>query len=354
MTSPYCTRCDLRIELCPYAGEHPTDPTVVASDQIISALSNLDRPAAAYVRWPWPVLDELYGGMRPGSVHYVVGFSGLGKTTFIASAIRRWQERGRTVDVMPLENDAGTFRTYVACQELGIDPGLMLSGDFWKLPNAQALRDTVKAAVRAQMQTPIVKRMHVHSTDRIDLVRFRAAVEWATEHGADILVVDHVDHIGGDKAQKQSLYQASVEVNNAALDLAKQTGLVMILMSQANQDALRNNTDHLAKYQPLREQHVLMGGHKRQNATGMIGLFRPLAAPMDGETSDDYKARIKAARQGQAEPQTALEPGVVGVNVMKSRNYGGREGKSVRLRWVNGRIEDPESYPRLMRDRGAA
>lgn len=356
MSVTHCETCRLPLRDCLYNGEHPDHPAVVASEQIVSALESLHIPPAAYVRWPWPALDALYGGMAPGTVHYVVGFSGLGKTTFIASAIRKWAAAGRIVDVMPLENDAGTFRKYLACQKLGIDPGLMASGDFWELPNAEALLASVDAEVRAQANSPFVDHIHVQSTSRIDIRRFRLAVNTAIAHGADVLVVDHVDHIASDPAQRKTLHQESVEVNNAALDLAKESGLVMILMSQANQEAIRSGGDHLAKYQPLREHHVQNGGHKRQNATGMIGLFRPLApAPpaSDPEATAEYRERIKAARQGK-DPQTALEPGIVGVNLMKSRNYGSREGKSTRLRWVNGRIEDPESYPRLMRDRGAA
>jgi hypothetical protein len=83
-----------------------------------------------------------------------------------------------------------------------------------------------------------------------------------------------------------------------------------------------------------------MGGKKREVATGMIGLYRPLRMQLPNESVEEFGAALKAARSGRAEPHTVLEPHVVGVSAMKLRNYGQHEGKRVTLGFQAGRVVD--------------
>ena len=348
----WCPVCVCPVRDCRWNGEHPKSAAAVAADQIVESHLELDRHEDTYVRWPWPALDALYGGMAPGQLHYVVGFSGLGKSTFIASAIRRWVEQGRKVVVLPLEVKPHIFRTYLACQDLGIDPGLMLSGDFLREPNAGELRQRVKAQVQAQIKEPMLSRLTVHPAGNVQVSTLEQAATIASEREADVLVIDHVDHLEVDQSQRASAYQTSREVNHAALRIAQDMNLLIVAMSQANQEALRGTQDRLAKYEPLRDNHVLMGGHKRQLASGMLGLYRPLLPPPEGGDAADYESwtqHITKARKGEAEPQTALEPYVMGVNLMKSRSYGGREGQRVKLAWQAGRIVEHTPLPYSLR-----
>jgi len=352
LVKTWCAECESHVQDCAWNGVHPRSAAAVAADQIVESVLEIDRHADTYVRWPWPALDALYGGMAPGQLHYVVGFSGIGKSTFIASAIRRWAQHGRKVVVLPLEVKPHVFRTYLACQDLGIDPGLMLSGDFWNEPNAHELRDRVKAQVQSQIKEPFLSRITVHPATDVQVSTLEQAVRIASEREAHVLVIDHVDHLEVDQAQRSSAYQTSRDVNTAALRLAQDANLLIIAMSQANQEALRGSQDRLAKYEPLRDNHVLMGGHKRQLASGMLGLFRPLIAPPEGGNTNDYDAwtqLIAKARKGDAEPQTALERATMGVNLMKSRSYGGREGQRIKLAWESGRIVEHVPLPYSLR-----
>lgn len=352
-----CETCGLTVADCEFGGYHPPDVVEIATDQMLDAVHDLGREPHEYLRWPWRALDDLYGGMAPGTVHYVVAFSGMGKTTFITSAILEWQAARIMLDVMPLEIPPRTWRAYVACQSIGIDPGLMLSGDYAAREDAAELRERVKKALIAQTSREVVHFVHVHDTPEVNVASLRAAAKRAAARGARALIVDHIDHVGdgNDEKRARSLYEVSVAVNRAVLDVAEETGLVMICMSQANQEALKNSRDALAKYMPPRENHVLNGGTKRQVATGMIGLFRPLI-PMpsgsDVEAFEGWKERVKRARAGLQAPQTALEPKTMGLVLMKNRNYGGREGGRVSLSWNEGRIVDRVALPYLLRRTG--
>lgn len=316
--------------------EAPPHPEVEASDQIAQAIIDMERHPDLFLRWPWPLLDEMTGGMAPGQVWYVCAFSGVGKTTFMSSAINGWLDQGKKVCVLPLETKPNQFRTYLACQRLGIDPGDVFSGEL-RARNDPRL-DALKAEVRGQIH--IVDKLRVKGTAEINVETFRDACEEAADFEADVLILDHIDHVdGGDGS---NLYAESVRVNKAAKRFVDKYGLLMVLTSQLNTEAVKG-TDHLAKFQPPREQHVKFGGHKREIATGMLGIFRPVRRPKPGEDAEAFKLACRAARAGELEPKHILEPNTMGLVNMKSRNYGGREGNRIALRYDRGRILNPDT-----------
>lgn len=304
---------------------------VEASDQIVDAILDLDRHPDAFLHWPWPALDTMTTGMSAGEVWYVCAFSGIGKTTFVSSATNRWLDEGKRVFVLPLETQPKRFRTYLACQRLGIKPGDAFSGELRRRndPSLAPLGDALKAQIHQD-------NLRVKSVPAINLATFKAACEEAADWNADVAIVDHIDHIEAGDGSNQ--YAESMKVNRSALKFAQELGLLLVLTSQLNTDAVRG-TDYLAKFAAPREQHVKFGGHKREVATGMLGLFRPLRSPRPGESPDEYKAQLRQARNGEVEPHLALMPHTMGVVYMKDRNYG-TDGRKTLLSVVNGRVED--------------
>ena len=313
-------------------------PAVEASDQVVDAILDLNRAPASYLHWPWPALDHMTGGMARGDVWYVVAFSGIGKTTFLSSATNRWLDQGQRVYVLPLETQPKRFRTYLACQRLGIKPGDAFSGELRRSNSPQL--GPLETELRAQVHSPTCDHLRVKSVPEINMARFRAACEDAAENKADVLIVDHIDHI--EAGDGSNLYAESMKVNRSALTLAQDLGLLLVLSSQLNTEAVRGN-DHLAKFAAPREQHIKFGGHKREVATGMLGLYRPVRGPLAGEPADAYKDVMHRARAGEMEPQQALMPQTMGVVYMKDRNYG-TDGRKALLSVTNGRVEDREEH----------
>jgi replicative DNA helicase len=312
-------------------------PANVAADQICEALSALDRDVDEFVRWPYPDLDTLTGPLAPGNVWFVCAPSSGGKTTFVASTIEQWWRAGKKVYVMALETRAYEFRTYLACMAQGIAPGEALSGNLLKLPNGPMLREGLKNELRRQIQAPMVERVMVSATRAIDVMGLQHGMMEAKAFGADVVIVDHIDHLESGE-NGSNLYAAAKDVNHAALRLAQDNDQLLVFTSQLNMQSDRTQ-DHLAKYAPPRDQHVLFGGLKRQVATGMIGLFRPIRKRRHTETDDDYAKAIRRARCGEDEAWRALEPGVMGVSAMKLRNFGQREGARTYLTVTEGKVE---------------
>lgn len=315
-------------------------PAVLASDQVIEAMMHLDRHPATFVRWPFPALDELTGPMGPGEVWYVCAFSGGGKTTFVGSAIERWRLAGKKVYVMPLELQPWRFRTYLACMSEGVHPGDALSGHLRTMADGEEVRARLTTALRRQAKAPYVDQVMIDEQRTINLRGMEKGLQKAKAFGADIVIVDHIDHVEPTAGVSSNGYADATAVNQGVLRMAQDNGLLIVCTSQLNNAIIAGGQDHLARYQPPREHHVLMGGKKREVCTGMIGLYRPVRAPKNGEAPEEYKEAVSQARRGVVEAHTALEPYVMGVNAMKLRNYGHREGQRIALAFENGRVGD--------------
>jgi hypothetical protein len=334
MSAPY-----LRVETGGAPADEPavhSCPHTEAFDQVCEALDLVDRPASAFLQFPFPELAALTGGMAPGDVWFVCAFSGNGKTSFLSSAIDAWYEAGKKVYVLPLETRPKTFRTTWACHRLGFHPGDVLSGKLAEHPNEVAMRRQIRAELECQVAGPQVQRVRIKGVTAINTARLAYAVAEAAEWGADVVIIDHIDHIAG--GDGSNLYAESVAVNHAALDLAQDYGIVLLAASQLNNAAMAAGRDRLAQYGPPQPNHVFMGGHKRQIATGMIGLHRKLRDRADDEDVKSYKAAIQAARTGDVDVHTVLEPGIMAATAMKLRNYGQRENQRAYLGMQQGRV----------------
>lgn len=315
------------------------DHDAETTTQVNAAVTNLGRPDDDWLEWPWPELTGLCGRMAPRDVWFVNAFSGNGKTLFVTSAIAAWLVTFTKVYVMPLETTAEDFRTYLACQAIGVDPGIVNGGGMLDLSVTTRLdwEKRLRAELnRQEFDRGLKEHLKVKGVEEINLARLMLAAEEAYEWGAKVLVVDHIDHIeGGDG---KDLYTESTRVNKAAKRLAKKYDLTFLFTSQMNNEAVRGGRDRLAQFGPPMPHHVFMGAHKRMIATGMLGLHRKLRDPHEHETPDEYLAALKKSRDGTAPPMDALAPNIMAVTLMKSRNFGAREGNRAFLAVEHGRV----------------
>lgn len=312
-------------------------PRLAAFDHASDARRALNAPESAFLHFPWPSLDAVVGGMPAGDLWYVGAFSGHGKTTFLTSLVLDWVDQGVGVYYMGLESRPHILQTHFACKRLGYDAGDLLSGAYHAWTNADAVREEVKAQILHDASEGASKGLLLSSAKYVDEFTLRAEAVMAKECKARVFVVDHVDHI---QADGNNLYEASVAANRALLDIAHEHGFLVLAATQFNLSAVRGARSllHVAP----REDYVKMGNHKREVASGMLGLYRPFQiVGLD-------KDKVKGYNAGTVEASEVLEPNTMAVSVLKHRLYGTREGKRVFLGVEHGRVREmPE------RERGA-
>jgi len=311
-----------------------TPATNARGGQIQSAQELLTLDTSQYLHFPWGDLDGIIRGIAPGKFWMLAGYSGVGgKTTFLTNLTLSWVNAGTSVYFVPLETPPDEVWLRLACLSLGIAVGDVLTGDSTHWPDWYDQRERIhwRLAEWNAAQAEGALPFWVHPADRADAGVIEEATMEASMLGADVLILDHVDHIAGDPARGE--YGVSRDVMTS-LDTARKRdpSLRLLVATQLNQDAVKG--DPLAKVLPPLESHIKMGGHKREVVDGMLGLYRPLRR---GTTGD----QLKQVRQRSLDPMMLVEPGQMGIEVMKHRARGDLLGRQAVLAVeASGRIAD--------------
>ena len=312
------------------------DAAGAVREQTGTAEAGLFDDASSWLHMPWSTVDALVGGIGAGHVWFVGGFSGHGKTTFLMDLTRRMLHDNRTVYYCGTETVDHELRTRLACQRVGVYSGHVLTGATRGWTDWPEIRAKLVTDIRAQRTLGDRERFLVAPVQRIAARELTGAFHDAAIQQADVLIIDHIDHIA--HGQGRSGFEDSRMLAHLVLDLAQSTGIRVIVATQFNNESGRG--DRLGTFQPPQPHYVYMGGHKRQIAWGMLGLFKPIR---DDLTADE----LKAARAGKLKPPQFLEPNTMAISVMKHRHYGSHEGEIVRLRFDKGQLHDLN--PRDMR-----
>jgi hypothetical protein len=311
----------------------PLEPKYEAVGQASEALHDIKRDRSDFLRLPWNTLDSVVGGIGKGEVWFVGAYSGHGKTTFLTSALDAWYEAGNGVYYMGLESRPKVLRTHWACKRLGLDAGDVLTGEAASRADWDFQRQRLAAEIKAQCAPERSEQIYFSPRQFVDPKGLRAAAIEAHELDSDVLIIDHVDHLSGTGG---GLFERSVEVMKCLLSVAQEFELRILAATQFNNEMIRGN--RLGLHHAPQPTAVYMGGFKRQIATGMLGLYRPLK--FGGLSKEDSAAFMR----GELEPKDVCEPNTMAVSVMKHRLYGDREGKRVFLRVEKGKVIDmPES-----------
>lgn len=308
-------------------GQHEGAREGAQDAQVGEALAQLDLPATAFLSWTYPALDEMLGPIPPATINFLCAASGQGKTAFLLSLMTRWHTAGRRVYYAGLESKPLILRTQWACRVLGVDPGEVLSGRYHARFNAETLREKIKAELTKQRTDPAYRTVRFAPHPEMNVPAMIDALTEAHEWGADLVVIDHIDHVGG--GDSENLYAESRGVHRVLKAMVEKFGLRTMIASQLNNTGM--GADPLLNHRPVRDERVFMGGHKRQLADLMLGFYRPLR--------DDLTKQERARfHEDKLTKDTLIESGVNILQCMKHRLDGKREGQRVRLGFAKGEI----------------
>lgn len=309
------------------------DATELTDEQTLDAIRLVHENRTKYPTFPWASLADLAGPMCPQDLILIAARTGGGKSLFLQNLFDALVVSGRCGLYIGLEQEPMVLRTKWACLRAGVDPRLILGTrpEEYLTERHREAQDAVQDQI-AWMKTPAIREAaHFSAVRRINARGLRAWTEWAVSHGADFVIVDHIDRI--QHGDGRNAFHEVSETVRLAKELAVENGLVMLVASQVGRP-----TDPVEAFMPPALHNLRGAGTKEEEADTVLGIYRPLRA-------DVTEKEIKRVRQGFANTDVITEPGQMGVRMLKHRLDGAAMGRSVRLGVERGRVSDlPERH----------
>lgn len=298
----------------------------MAEGQYLDAVYRLHEDTTQYPQFPWPALGDLAGPMCPEDLVLVAARTGMGKSLFLQNLFDALVEDGRTGLYAGLEQSPHILRIKWACQRAQIAPKLVLATRKEERGTLR-WREAMEAVERelAEIRSgPLRKRAHFAATRRIDKNLLRAWTEWAVDHDCGFVVIDHVDRMK--HGEGKNAFQELSETIQLAKELAVEHRIVMLMATQVGRPG-----DALEQFMPPALHNLRGAGTKEEEADTVLGIYRPLRL---GTTDKD----LTAVRRGLRDRDSVIEPGRMGVQLLKHRLDGPVAGKMVQLSVEHGRV----------------
>lgn len=305
------------------------DPDAQTAEQCGEALGRLDWDIAGFPRFPWDGLDDVAGRMAPGEFWIVAARTGNGKTLFLLNLFDDLvQTQAVSTFYIGLEQTPAEMRTKWACTVLGLPMAGALGGKWpfgWTALQIQDARNRIKAEIERQSTRDLRALGRFCAARFINAAKLREWTAWAVDHGAQCIVVDHLNRIARDA--DRHAFDGHSHVVTTAKELAVEHQIVMLAASQVG----RPNGDPLQKFMPPALHELRGGGTSEEEANTVLMVYRPLK---EGIT----KQQMTDARTGRLEESALYEPNLMAVRVVKHRLLGLQKDQTVILRVEHGRI----------------
>jgi KaiC/GvpD/RAD55 family RecA-like ATPase len=327
------------------AGKDDRAALDVQAAQVGDAQRFLDLGPEAFLRFPWPRLDAAVGGMAPGTMGFLAGHPGGGKTSFLLTLICRLVAAGKRVTYAGLETRPNKLRAQLAARSLGVDPGPIFAGVAQRDPDWPRVREALRAELERQRTDAFwTDHLRFAPHEHIDV---RSAVEVmaeAKDFASDLVVIDHIDHVTAEGRSAVAEAHAIVTVFDTA---TKRHDLVTLAATQTNNEG--DVRDPFLVHRPVAPKQIWMGKRKEQVAELFLSVFRPLRR----EPAVSAEERM-AVREGKAPIGPLLAQATTCCHVFKARALGDAKGALVDLGFWNGEVLDEIPWHRAVAARQAA
>ena len=307
--------------------------------QVSDAQRFLDLEADRFLRFPWPARATVVGGMAPGTMGFLAGHPGGGKTSFLLTLICRLVAEGKRVTYAGLETRPNKLRAQIAARVVGVDPGPIFAGNAQRSPEWPTVRERLREALEEQRTDPRwTEHLRFSPHEHIDV---RGAVEImaeAKDFGSDLVVIDHIDHVTAEGRSPVAEAHAIVTVFDTA---TKRHDLVTLAATQTNNEG--DVRDPFLTHRPVAPKQIWMGKRKEQVAELFLSVFRPLRrAP---ELTPEERMGV---REGTHSIEPLLAQATTCCHVFKARALGGdAKGALVDLGFWRGEVLD--AVPSVLR-----
>lgn len=317
------------------AANRDLDTAILSSQQTLEAVGNLMGDPNDAVRFPYDSLNAIVGKIATGRLVFLMANTGQGKTTLLLDAFDRWAQAGVRMDYLGTEQEPSELRQKWACLRVGVPAHVAINREWDDHRDGEAWKEKVWEDL-GKLDDAYGDQVLFVPDKFITVGKIEDAAKRASERGAKVLIVDHIDRV--ETGATENEYLVLKRLTRRLKELARDCHLVMLVASQMNRKGREG--DRLSAYRPPQLHHMQGGGMKEQEADVVLGVWRPIRQQVPGETPKEYKAAVLAAASGATEPQTVLEQNTMAVVCLKHRTAGGREGQRCKLHLEHGRLTD--------------
>ncbi|GAA4463489.1 replicative DNA helicase [Novipirellula rosea] len=288
-----------------------TTDTLSLHEAALQRLQLIENPEASEVGKLIPTgitcLDEVYGGLRCGGSYVIAARPGRGKSALMKQIFNSLDVRGRSSLCISLEMEPHEFASRVLSERAEIDGkmlevddtgGCLLSSD-----ELERLRKTVSDTEHSVIYIAAPKGKAA-TMEAIAAQARLAKAKW----GIEVLAVDYLQ-IMAKSSPRQTDYEFVTANSKAFKQLARELGIVVIVLSQLNRGGESGGNPRRPRLSDLRDS-----GSIEQDADGVIMLHQI------AEHSTDYEL-IVAKMRNDSENRFPVE--LVGKYTM----FRSREGK---------------------------
>lgn len=229
-------------------------------------------------------IDDSYGGFRCGGSYVIAARPGRGKSALAKQICNSLDKRKHPTLIVSLEMEPHEIATRILSERTGID------GKYFEVDESGqcAITDDELADVRREVE------LSEHSVIRIKAPRgSQATIEGIAaaariakaKHGIKLLAIDYLQ-IVNKSHPRQSDYEHATGCSKACKVLARELGIVVLVLSQLNRDSEKSQTiPRRPRLSDLRDS-----GSIEQDADGVIFIHQR------DESSNDYELIVEKWR----------------------------------------------------------
>lgn len=247
-----------------------------AGEYFATHLGILEKPVEMHST-PWPDLNHLIGGWRPGALYVIGARPGVGKSVLGLQAAVGLSETG-TVLLSTLEMTRDEVENRLIAQTASIPLRAFespLTDDHWK-----------RIAAHAEQLSGL--RIHIDDRAGVSPVEIRSSARTLARHGRLAgVVVDYLQLMASPRGDKRARHEVVADFSRQLKLLAKELHVPVIALSQLNRESANRN-DGLPRVSDLRES-----GAVEQDADVIMLLHQ------EPERPDELKVAVGKNRHGQ-------------------------------------------------------
>ncbi|TWU24902.1 Replicative DNA helicase [Novipirellula galeiformis] len=248
-----------------------TTDTMSLYEAALQRLQLIENPEASelgrLVPTGIPCLDESYGGLRCGGSYVIAARPGRGKSALLKQILNALDDSGRAALCVSLEMEPHEFASRVLSERAKIDGRLLEVDDTGRCPLDTDDLDRLRATVTDTQHSVLHIAAPKGKAATIEAISAQARLAKA-KWGIEVLAVDYLQ-IMAKSSPRQTDYEFVTANSKAFKQLARELGIVVIVLSQLNRGGEAGGKARLPRLSDLRDSGAI-----EQDADGVIMLHQ--------------------------------------------------------------------------------